>query len=423
MILNTLIPVVAILLILLFLNVPIYLSLLACAVYMTLFINHMPLQNLITGMFEGVTKTSLLAIPFFLVAGSALAEGTLGSRLVGVFQAFFSGKKSGMAMACLGANAIFGAISGSPPAAVATFGKIMYKPLSEQYDVNLATGIIVCAASLSSIIPPSIPLIIYGIVAETSVAKLFISGIVPGLLIVAIIAVFLVFITNRFKPNIRKFSRADKIKAIKEGIPVLILPVLVLGGIYGGLMTPVEAGAVAAVYAIVVGAFVIREMDFKRFIGVLKDGAKTSVQVLILVSCSSVFAQQLTITQMPAELTKTFSQMSPIAFLLTINILFLIVGCFIDAISGILIFVPLLLPAVVNFGIDPVHFGIIVVINLSLGMFTPPFGLNLFVAQGIFKRSIWSIARSIFPYLLIYLGGLFLTTYIPAISLFLLRFM
>jgi len=423
MILSTLIPVIVILLVLLFLNVPIYLSLLACAVYMAAFINHMPMQNLITGMFEGVTKTSLLAIPFFLVAGSALAEGTLGSRLVGVFQAFFNSRKSGLAMACLGANAIFGAISGSPPAAVATFGKIMYKPLSEQYNTNLATGIIVCAASLSSIIPPSIPLIIYGIVAETSVAKLFISGIMPGILIVAFIAVFLMFLTKKFNPNIKKFSKAEKVQAIKAGIPVLILPVLVLGGIYGGLMTPVEAGAVAAVYAIIVGAFVIREMDFRRFLGVLKDGAKTSVQVLILVSCSSVFAQQLTITQMPAALTQTFSQMSPIAFLLTVNILFLIVGCFIDAISGILIFVPLLLPAAVSFGIDPVHFGIIVVINLSLGMFTPPFGLNLFVAQGIFKRTIWSISRSVIPYLFIYLAGLFLTTYIPAISLSLLRFM
>ena len=417
MAISAIIPVIAILLILLFLNVPIYLALLAATLYMTIFITHMPLQNIVSGMFEGVTKTSLLAIPFFLVAGSTLAEGSLGNRLVVFFKAFLSGRKSGLAMACLCSNAIFGAISGSPPAAVATFGKIMYKPLSEQYNTNLATGVIVCAASLSAIIPPSIPLIIYGIVSETSIAKLFLAGIAPGVLIVGIIAVFLFFFTKRYKVTLTSFSREEKTRAVKDGIPVIILPVLVLGGIYGGLMTPIEAGAVAAVYALVVGAFVLREMDFKKFVAVMKEGAKTSIQVLILVSCSSVFAQQLTVTQAPAELTKTFALMSPIAFLLMTNVLFLVVGCFIDSISGILIFVPLLLPAALSFGIDPVHFGVVVVINFSLGMFTPPFGLNLFIAQGIFGRSIWSISRSVIPYVAIYLGSLFLTTYIPAISM------
>ena len=414
---SVIVPVIVILLVLLFLNVPIYLSLLASTLYMAVFITHMPLQNIVSGMFEGVTKTSLLAIPFFLVAGSTLAEGSLGNRLVGFFKAFLNNRKSGLAMACLGSNALFGAISGSPPAAVATFGKIMYKPLGEQYNVNLATGIIVCAASLSAIIPPSIPLIIFGIVSETSIAKLFLAGIMPGLMIVAIIGVFLVFYTKRYDVSLASFTRGEKLSAIKASIPIIILPILVLGGIYGGLMTPIEAGAVAAVYAIVVDAFVLREMNFKKFIHVMKDGAKTSVQVLILVSCSSVFAQQLTVTQAPAMLTKSFIEMTPISFLLMVNILFLIIGCFIDSISGILIFVPLLLPAALSFGIDPVHFGIVVVINFSLGMFTPPFGLNLFVAQGIFKRNIWSISRSVIPYVIIYLTGLFLTTYIPAISM------
>ena len=415
--LSTIIPVIIILLALLFLNIPIYLSLLACAIYMTLFINHMPLQNLVSGMFEGVTKTSLLAIPFFLVAGSTLAEGSLGDRLVNVFKAFLSRRTSGLAMACLGANAIFGAISGSPPAATATFGKIMYKPLGEQYDVNLATGVIVCAASLSAIIPPSVPLIIYGIVAETSIAKLFLAGITPGIIIVAIIAVYLFFVTQKYKVNLAGVSRAGKLSAVRKGLPVIILPVFVLGGIYGGLMTPVEAGAMAAVYALVVSVVVLREMNMAKFLSVMKDGAKTSVQVLILVACSSVFAQQLTITQAPAMLTKSFVLMSPIAFLLLTNVLFLIVGCFIDSISGILIFVPLLLPAATSFGIDPIHFGVIVVVNFSLGMFTPPFGLNLFVAQGVFGRSIWSISRSVVPYVIIYLIGLFITTYIPSVAM------
>jgi len=417
------VPVIIILLALLFLNVPIYLSLLACAVYMTVFINHMPLQNLVSGMFEGVSKLSLLAIPFFLVAGSTLSEGTLGGRLVGLFQAFLGHRKSGMALACLASNAVFGAISGSPPAAVATFGKIMYNPLKEQYNESLSTGIIVCAASLSAIIPPSVPMIIYGIVSETSIAKLFLSGVVPGLILVGIIGVYLYSYTRRFDFSGTAMTRPERNKAIKASIPVIALPVIVLGGIYGGFMTPVEAGAVAAVYAIVVDAFVLREMNFKKFVDVMKDGAKTSVQVLILVSCSSVFAQQLTITQAPVRMTEVFLTMSPVVFLLMVNGLFLLVGSFIDSISGILIFVPLLLPAAVSLGINPIHFGIIVVINFSLGMFTPPFGLNLFVAQGIFKRDIWSISKSVIPYVFMYLIGLILTTFIPALSMTLVGLM
>ena len=415
--LSSMIPVFAILFICLALNIPIYLSLLASAVYMAMVINNMPMQNIVSGMFEGVTKTSLLAIPFFILAGSALSGGTLGERLVSVFRALLSGRPSGLATACLGANAIFGAISGSPPAATATFGKIMYKPLSDHYDEKLASGLIVCAASLSSIIPPSTPLIIYGIVAEASIAKLFIGGLFPGLIIVGIIAFYLVFATKKYHVSIQKVSRDEKIIALRRGIPVIILPVLVLGGIYGGFVTPAEAGALSAVYAIVVSAFVLRELSWKKLLDILKDAGRTSIQVLILVSCSSVFAQQLTITQMPAELTKAFAMMSPIVFLLMTNVLFFVIGCFIDAISAILIFVPLLLPAAVIFGISPIHFGVFVVVNLSLGMFTPPFGLNLFVAQGVFGRSIWSISRSVIPYIFLYLVGLILTTYIPEIAM------
>jgi C4-dicarboxylate transporter DctM subunit len=415
--LSSMIPVFVILFVCLALNIPIYLSLLASAVYMAAVINHMPMQNLVSGMFEGVAKTSLLAIPFFILAGSTLSGGTLGDRLVGVFRGLLSGRPSGLAVACLGANAVFGAISGSPPAATATFGKIMYKPLCDEYDERLSAGVIVCAASLSSIIPPSTPLIIYGIVAETSIAKLFIGGVIPGLLIVGIIAVYLMVVTKKFQVKLVKLTRAEKLKALKRGIPVVLLPVLILGGIYGGLVTPAEAGALAAVYAIVVSGFVLRELTRKSLLAILKDAAQTSIQVLILVSTSSVFAQQLTITQMPAALTVTFSAMSPILFMLMANVLFLIVGCFIDSISAILIFVPLLLPAAVNFGISPIHFGVFVVVNLSMGMFTPPFGLNLFVAQGVFHRDIWSISRSVVPYIGLYLIGLILTTYIPAISM------
>ena len=414
---SNLIPVFIILFACLLLNIPIYVSLLACAIYMAVFLNHMPMQNIVSGMFEGVTKTSLLAIPFFILAGSALSGGTLGERLVGIFRSFSSGRTAGLALSALGANAVFGAISGSPPAATATFGKILYNPLKEEYDANVSTGVIVCGASLSSIIPPSTPLIIYGIVAETSIVKLFMGGLVPGLIIVAIIAVYLIIVTRKYKTKSKKLTRKEQLKGLRRGIPVMLLPVIVLGGIYGGLVTPTEAGALAAVYAILVSIFVLKELTLKNLYAVLKDAAITSGQVMILVSASSVFAQQLMITQVPVSLTKVFMTLSPIMFLLLVNVLFLILGCFIDSISAILIFIPLLLPAAVSFGISPVHFGVAVVVNLSLGMFTPPFGLNLFVAQGVFGRNIWAISRSVIPYVFLYLIGLFLTTYIPAISM------
>ena len=415
--LTSMIPVFVILFVCLLLNIPIYVSLLASAVYMALIINHMPMQNIVSGMFEGVTKPSLLAIPFFILAGSTLSGGTLGDRLVGIFRAILSGRPSGLATACLGANAVFGAISGSPPAATATFGKIMYEPLKQEYDENLATGVIVCAASLSSIIPPSTPMIIYGLVAEASIAKMFMGGVFPGLIIVAILAVYLVITTRKYKVKATRLDRKERFVLFRRGLPVVLLPVLVLGGIYGGLVTPVEAGALAAVYAIVVSSLGLREMTWKMFVAIMKDAAQTTIQVLILVSTSTVFAQQLMITQMPNELTKTFSLMTPTAFMLMTIILFLIVGCFIDSISAILIFVPLLLPAAVSLGISPIHFGVAVIVNLSMGMFTPPFGLNLFIAQGVFKRDIWSISRSVIPYIGFYLVGLVLTSYVPAVSL------
>jgi C4-dicarboxylate transporter DctM subunit len=413
-----LLPVVIILIVILMLNMPIWIALLASTIYMQVFINQMPLQNIVSGMFEGITKSSLLAIPFFILCGALMAGGTLGGRLVNVFEVFFSRFKSGLALSCLISNAVFGAISGSPPAATATFGKIMYKPMSEKYNPRLSMGLITSAASLSAIIPPSISMIVYGVVAETSIATMFIAGIIPGIVIVVLIGIYLVFICRNGELA-HKSTGKEKKEALKKGIPVLVLPVLILGGIYGGVFTPSEAGAVGAVYAAIISIFVMKDMNVKKSLEVLKSAAVLTIQVMILLSCSSVFAQAITITQAPQALSKVFENIPTIAFLLMLNVLLLILGFFIDSLSAILVFVPLLMPTAVALGINPIHFGMIFVVNLAMGMFTPPFGFNLFVAQGVFNKDIWYIARGCLPFIILYAVGVILVTYIPALSLFL----
>ncbi|MBQ5952350.1 MAG: TRAP transporter large permease, partial [Lachnospiraceae bacterium] len=374
-----------ILFILLALNLPIYMALLAAGLFMQVFINGMPLRATVTTMFESVSQSSLLAIPFFILAGSFLAGGSLGTRLVDVFQAFLKRIRSGVAIACLLANAFFGAISGSPPAATATFSKLLYKPLEEQYGETNAVGVIVGASGLSSIIPPSVVMIIYCVVAEASIAEMFIAGILPGILLVLIFGAYLL-VRCPGHPHKEDHVRGERRRALFRSLPVLVLPILVLGGIYGGVFTPSEAGALSAVYSAFVSVFVLHDMTLKDFWRVLREGVTTSVQVFILIAASGVFAQALTVSQAPQALAGLFSGLSPIAFMLILMVVLLIFGCFFDGSSAILILVPMLNPVVKALGIDPIHIGIVYCTSLTVGMITPPFGLSLFVAQGVLKK-------------------------------------
>lgn len=324
--------------------------------------------------------------------------------------------RAGMAIACLLSNALFGAISGSPPAATATFSKILYQPLDKQYGEKKTLGLLVGAAGLSAVIPPSIGMIIYGVVAEVSIAKLFLAGVLPGILLVAVIGIYL-FVVCKSDTQIEKASRSEKKRSLKRAIPVLILPVIVLGGIYGGVFTPTEAGAVSAAYSAIVSVFVLRDMDLHKFLHVLKDGCLTAGQVFILIACSGVFAQALTVTQTPQKLVFLFESMNAIGFLVILNIVLLIFGCFFDSSSSILILVPLLTPTAMALGINPVHLGLVYVVNLTIGMFTPPFGLNLFVAQGVLDKELVVISKAALPFVVLYIIGLAFITYIPNISL------
>lgn len=416
--LTTAIIMIAILVILAALGVPVYIALMGSTIFL-MFENGMPMTNVVTGLYEALTKGSLMAVPFFVFAGSIMANTSLGRRLINLFAVALRGFRPGLAISCVASNAVFGAISGSAPAATATFGKIIYKPMYDRYDDATAVGLITSSGALSTIIPPSIMIIMYGIATETSITKLFLCGIIPGLLIVLVVGIFLCIRCRKFEkqshPSGREIGRA-----VVESIPVMLMPIIVLGGIYGGFCTPTEAGAVAAIYSLIVGVFILKDIKPKMLIPILKDAALTTAQVFILVAVSSVFAQATSIAQFQTALLKLMSGLSPTTFLLILNVILLIVGCFFEGGSAILILAPLLVPLAEALGIDKMHLGIIFVINLSIGMFTPPFGLNIFVTQGVLGKSMGMISKSLVPYIICYIIVLLLITFIPQLSLVLL---
>ncbi len=418
---NVLLPVIIILFGLIALGMPIYVGILASTVYLQVFVNNMGLTNLFSGMFEGMAKNSLMAVPYFVLAGGFIAASSMGERLMGVFEVFLKRVRGGLAIACVFANAVFGAICGSPPAATATFGKITYEPMVRKYNDNIALGLVTSAGALSSIIPPSMILIVYGIATDSSVGHLFKAGILPGLLIVLFLAVYLVIVC---KPKAdapkEEFVKGERAQALKRSLPVLILPVIILGGIYGGIFTPTEAGAVCAIYSFVMSVFVLKDIPLKGIPAVLKTSAKTLGQIFMLIACSTVFGQALNISRAPQFLVEAFSGMNKFEFLLMLNVLLLIMGCFFDSGAAVLILAPLLYPAAQAIGIDIIHLGIVFTVNLSIGMFTPPFGMNIFVAQSVLGQPMSKISKSIIPFVIIYIIALLFITYLPPISLALL---
>ena len=421
-----LVPCAIILVVLAVLNVPLYLAILGPTLYLAIFVVKVPVESIFTGMFDNVAKTSFLCIPFFILTGTIIQASTLGSRLIDFFMVLLRHTKAGLAVACLFANALFGAISGSSPAAVATFGKVVYEPLAKAQGPSLSTGIIVSSGALSTIIPPSITLIVYGIATETSVTSLFMGGFLPGLLLVALVAVYLFWRCSRniklglYDAQVQPRATAGEIKtSFIRAIPVLILPVIILGGIYSGIFTPTEAGAVAAVYSFVVAVFVLKDIKFSALPKQLVDAGKTAGQIFILIAVSTCFAQMATMAQLPALVTESFGSFDKFMFLLMLNVLLLIVGCFFDTSAAVLILAPLLLPTAKLLGIDPIHLGLVFTVNLSIGMFTPPFGLNIFVAQSILKKSMGEISKALIPYIILYIAGLFIITYVPGLTLLL----
>ena len=257
-------------------------------------------------------------------------------------------------------------------------------------------------------------MIVFGIATDTSISRLFVAGILPGVLIVGIIAIYLVIVCKRHDNG--KLSWREAGTALKRGVPVLILPVIILGGIYGGILTPTEAGALAVVYCFVISFFVLHDISIKQTMQIIKDSAIVVSKTFILIAACSVLARSLTIAQFPQMIVAAFDGFSTTQFLLLLNVLLLIVGCFFDTAPAILILAPLFMPVATALGIDPIHLGIIFVINLTIGMFTPPFGLNIFIAQSVLQKDVLYITKSLVPFLFLYLAALLILTFFPSVS-------
>jgi C4-dicarboxylate transporter DctM subunit len=375
-------------------------------------------------------REALLAIPYFVLAGVIMTAGGISRKLIDFAGSLVSWIPGGLAVATVFACMIFAAISGSSPATVVAIGMVMFPALTrEAYPEGFSLGLITSSGSLGILIPPSIPMIVYAVMVDgVSVGKLFIAGVLPGLLLGSLLMAYSIIQGTRYRVATQPFDPARVWRTFRAGIWGIMLPVLILGGIYSGATTVNEAAALAVVYALIVEIFIHREISV-RDVGRLIIRAMTEMgAILMIVALAAALAHFLTLQQVPVLLTeKLRAYIDPVAgslgveptiiFLVLTNVVLLLTGCVMDIISAILILAPIIAGVGVNYGVDPVHLGIIFIVNLEIGYLTPPLGLNLFVATSIFDRPFLKVIAGALPFMLLLLGGLLLITYIPEISL------
>jgi len=409
---------------LLFLSVPVGVSLgLSTFITAYFFEGKDILIDLASNLFTQLDKYALMAIPMFILAGNLLSKGGSAKRIIEFAKAFVGHLPGGLPIAAILASIVFAAVSGSSPATVAAIGSIMFGAITAAgYPKSYAIGTITTAGSLGILIPPSIVMIIYGVTADESIGKLFIAGIFPGILIgFMLIAITYIGAKKLGFKRTEPASYKKRWEKFKESFWALMTIIIIIGGIYGGIFTPTEAAAVSAIWALFVSLFIYKDIKIKDLGEVFFESAKTSGIILFIIANASVFAYFLTLENIPQMLTNFVINMhlNKIMFLIVVNIILLIAGNFMEPSSIIMIMVPLLLPIAKQLGIDPIHFGVIITINMELGMLTPPVGLNLFVTSGITGESIKNVVKSVLPWFLVLLFGLILVTYIPEISLWL----
>jgi len=381
-------------------------------------------QVLIThNMFSGIDSFSFMAVPFFMLAGAFMSAGGVTKRLVGVAQAMVGSFTGGLAQAVAVAGMFFAAISGSSAATTAAIGSTMVDEMERKgYRRELATGIVAAAGTVGIVIPPSITFVVYGVIANTSIGDLFMAGVLPGVLMgVAMCAMGWYIARREGIPAEGTFSVIHLLKTIKEAFWALMTPVIIIGGIYGGIFTPTEAAAVAAVYGIVVGLFIYKELQLKDFPEIVFKAVIGTTLIMFLVGAAKVFGWLMTNLQIPhhiGEAVIAFTA-SPLAFLMIMNVLLLVLGTLVNASAAVVILTPIFLPVALSMGIDPLHFGVVMVVNLAIGCITPPVGLDLFVASAITKVPLEKVMKATLPYLGALIVTLLFITAIPEISLFL----
>ena len=412
----------------LLIGVPIAISLGVSALVAIYFGSTLPLQIITQKAFTSLDSFPLLAIPFFMLAGILMGKGGVSKRLLDMAAAMVGWMIGGLSMVTIVACMFFAAISGSGPATVAAIGGFMIPAMkARKYDGGFAAAVAASAGSIGVIIPPSIPFVLFGVIGGVSVGDMFLAGIILGVLIgLGLMVTSYILAKKRgYKPDVSvRFSFKDVLKASYEAKWALIIPVIILGGIYGGIFSPTEAAVVAVVYAFIIGMFVYKELTWKSFYESCREAVVINATTMIIIGLSVSFAYFMTLEKIPDDISVFLTELSsnPIVILLAINVLLLIVGMFIDTISALVVLTPILLPIVVSVGVDPIHFGVILVANLAIGFITPPLGVNLFVASSVGNVKFEKIVIAIIPFLVSMLICLLVITYIPAMSLWLPSF-
>lgn len=405
------------------LGVPIFISIGLSSAFALHFFSNIPLLVVAQKMFVGIDHFTLMAIPFFILAGNVMSAGGISRRLVDLAKSMIGGIQGGLACTCVLTCMFFASVSGSSVATTFAIGSILIPAMVKHgYPVPLATSIQASSAELGVLIPPSIPLILFGVATDTSIGQLFVAGIGPGILVGGGLMIF-VAIWCRIK-GIGKNDADNRLAlftALKSSVGALLMPIVVLGGIYGGIFTPTEASAVAVFYAAFLGIFVYKEMTIADIPDVLRKTVISTTVVMLIIAAAALFSFLISLSGLSNDVGAWFKDTieSRIGFLLAINLLLFIVGMFVETSAAILVLAPIFTPIAVAYGVDPVHFGVIVVVNLALGMFTPPLGVNLFAACQVAKTSIDKVFTSLIPFVLVVLVCLMMITYIPEISLLL----
>ncbi|KQV88642.1 C4-dicarboxylate ABC transporter permease [Massilia sp. Root351] len=382
-----------------------------------------PIESVALKLFTGIEKFEIMAIPFFILAGNFLTHGGVARRMINFATSMVGHWHGGLALAGVLACALFAAVSGSSPATVVAIGSIILPAMVRQgYPKGFGAGVITTSGALGILIPPSIVMVMYSVTTNTSVGKLFMAGVVPGIMLAFLLGVTTWFLARKHNyPRMPKAGWGERWATFRKSAWGLLLIVIVMGGIYSGAFTPTEAAAMAAVYAFFIAVFVYKDLKLKQVGKVLLDSAAMSAMLLYIITNAVLFSFLMTSENIPQQMAEwiTGQGLGVISFLLVVNILLLLAGNVMEPSSIVLIMAPILFPVAMKLGIDPVHFGILIVVNMEVGMCHPPVGLNLYVASGITKMGITELTVAVWPWLLTMLGFLVVVTYVPQISLWL----
>lgn len=410
---------------LLLIGVPIAFSLGISALMTVVGAGTLPVDYVAIVAFTSIDNFPIMAIPFFIAAGIFMGAGGLSNRLLVLADELVGGLSGGIALGSIATCMFFAAISGSGPATVAAIGSLTIPAMTARgYDKLFSAAVVASAGAIGVMIPPSNPFVVYGVAGQVSVGKLFLAGIIPGVLtgVALMVVAYVIARKKGWRGEVRPRTFKTFFAAIWAAKGALLVPVIVLGGIYGGIMTPTEAAAVAALYGLLMGLFVYKELTLQSFWESCVSSARTSAVIIMLMAMASIFGNIMTLEQIPERIAAIILDVTTnkIVILLLINLLLLWIGTFMEALAAIVILTPILLPLALKVGVDPVHFGVIIVVNLAIGFVTPPVGVNLFVASGVSNEKIEDISRAALPFLAAMIIVLLLVTYIPAISLCLL---